>query len=180
MSEAKQKIDKQVQAIRWRMDHEQFRLADEIRIIPRWVIGLAIVAFLAFQAIPLTIHFTERKAPPLAALIAMGIAGGFFAGALVMLFAYINRDAKRRGMHATFWTLVAIFIPYLVGVIIYFFVRKPLPFPCPQCGTSVTARFNFCPNCKYELHPACPNCKQEVRAEDRYCPHCGSELTKAS
>jgi len=43
--------------------------------------------------------------------------------------------------------LVLVLMPgYLVlGFIIYLLMREPLPYNCPQCGTTVGARFNFCP-----------------------------------
>lgn len=55
-------------------------------------------------------------------------------------------------------------------------VREPLPSDRPQCGATVSARFNFCPACKYNLRPSCPQCKREVRAGDMYHPYCAPEL----
>jgi len=66
-----------------------------------------------------------------------------------------------------------------IGLIIYLLVREPLPYSCPQCGTTVSARFNFCPNCKYNLHPACPQCQREVSDTDKFCPFCATELAHA-
>ena len=63
-----------------------------------------------------------------------------------------------------------------IGFLLYFFMREPLPYACPQCGTTVGARFNYCPNCKNNLHPACPQCKQEVSEIDKFCPNCGNDL----
>jgi hypothetical protein len=40
----------------------------------------------------------------------------------------------------------------------------------------VGARFNYCPNCKCNLHPSCPQCKREVVENDKYCPYCGQDL----
>jgi predicted amidophosphoribosyltransferase len=77
------------------------------------------------------------------------------------------------------WTLLAIFVPYGIGLIIYFLMREPLPYNCPGCGATVNARFNFCPDCKYNLRPSCPQCKREVRLQDHYCPYCAQELAKA-
>ncbi|MFB3922877.1 MAG: zinc ribbon domain-containing protein [Terriglobia bacterium] len=180
MNDVKQKFDEVVQAIRWRGAHERFRLADEIRIIRGWVLGLAVVAFLAFQALPVAIHYTDRDPSPLAVLVAMGLGGGLLLMTLVLLFGYVNADARRRGMHSTLWTLVAVFVPYLMGVVAYFLVREPLPFNCPQCGATVSSRFNFCPACKHNLRPACPQCKRDVRPDDKYCPHCAQELKAAT
>jgi hypothetical protein len=180
MSEVKQKLDEVYQAILWRGAHERFRLADEIRIIRGWVLGLAVVVFLAFQAVPIAIHRTDRHPPPIPALVALGLVAGLLLGALVLLFGYVNADAKRRGMHSTLWTLIAIFVPYLLGLVAYFLVREPLPFNCPQCSVVVSARFSFCPSCKFNLRPTCPQCKREVRSEDKYCPYCAQELGKAA
>ena len=82
-------------------------------------------------------------------------------------------------MNAPLWTiLILIFFPTwgLIGLVIYFLMREPLPYPCPQCGTLVSARFNFCPNCKCNLQPSCPQCKREVGELDKFCPYCGNDL----
>lgn len=180
MNQVKQKFDEAFQAIRWRGAHESFRLADEVRIIRGWVLGLAVTVFLAFQAVPIGIHYSERHPPPIPALVAIGLIGGLLFCFVVLLFGYVNADAKRRGMHSTLWTLIAIFVPYLMGVVAYFLVREPLPFNCPQCGVVVSARFYFCPSCKYNLRPACPQCKREVRVDGKYCPYCAQELARAA
>src|SRR5262249_10534931 len=93
---------------------------------------------------------------------------------------YVYRDARRRGMNAVLWTLlVIILLPawLLLGFVIYFLVREPLPYHCTQCGAMVSARFNYCPNCKYHLRPACSHCQREVGEFDPYCPHCGNDIT---
>ena len=100
----------------------------------------------------------------------------------IFMIAYVNRDASRRGMNSALWTLmVIIFLPTwgLIGLIIYLLMREPLPYPCPECATTVNARFNFCPNCKCNLHPSCPQCKREVGELDKFCPHCGNDLKAA-
>ena len=84
-----------------------------------------------------------------------------------------NRDAKRRGMNSTLWTvLVLILLPayFVTGFIIYFLLREPLPYKCSRCNAVVSARFNYCPECKFNLRPSCPSCRREVRLGDRYCP----------
>jgi len=101
---------------------------------------------------------------------------------IIFMVGYVNQDAKRRGMHSALWTfLVLVLMPgYLIlGFIIYLLMREPLPYDCPQCGTTVGARFNFCPNCKCNLHPACPQCKREVAETDKYCAYCGYDLEPA-
>jgi RNA polymerase subunit RPABC4/transcription elongation factor Spt4 len=74
--------------------------------------------------------------------------------------------------------LVLVLSPGYVGIgfIIYFLIREPLPYPCPRCSYLVGPRFNFCPNCKCDLHPSCPNCRREISETDKFCPYCAQEL----
>lgn len=45
----------------------------------------------------------------------------------IMIGVYVYRDAERRRMNATLWTLVAVFTPGLTGFIIYLLVRGDYP-----------------------------------------------------
>ena len=56
-------------------------------------------------------------------------------------------------------------------------LREPLPYDCSECGTEVSARFNYCPNCMHNLHPACPQCNREVHLTDHFCPYCSNDLS---
>jgi hypothetical protein len=178
-------MSEKVRLIRFRMNRETFRFSDEVRLIPRWlvylVIGLFIVAQTVVQIANLFDPFTGVP-PKWASLALFGIvtALGIPIACLMFLFGYINRDANRRGMHSALWTLLAIFVPYLIGVIIYFLLREPLPFSCARCGGSASARFNYCPSCGYSFHPTCPQCKNEVCEGDRFCAHCSHTLAGAT
>ena len=169
------KISEQMRTIRWRMGRERFSFSNEIRLIPRGAFYLAAGLIVIGQAIAVFAHFFKASDPlPLMMLVALAAACG--AGFLLLLFIYVNRDAKRRGMNAPLWTLLTILVPYFIGLVVYFLLREPLPYNCPQCGATVSARFNFCPKCKYNLRPSCPQCKREVAVSDRYCFHCAYEL----
>jgi ABC-type Fe3+ transport system permease subunit len=178
---------------RLRRRKENLRFWDEFRIIPKGLIWIVVALFLIAQIIAFSVnrwnaqHYGElfpyelRDTPVLAYLALAGIVtgGSLFVATLIFMIAYVNRDAKRRGMNSTLWTLLAIILlpGYLIiGFMVYFLMREPLPYPCPQCGASVGARFNFCPNCKCNLHPSCPNCKREVVETDKFCPYCAQEL----
>jgi endogenous inhibitor of DNA gyrase (YacG/DUF329 family) len=176
MNEEKQKVNEAVRMIRWRMAHEEFRWSKEIGIIPGWLGILAIGLFVIGQVAAQIVHFFNPTQGPMIAYV--GAAAGVTLGldVLLLFFGYVNRDAQRRGMNATLWTLLAIFVPYLIGVIIYFLVREPLAYNCPQCGASVSARFNYCSKCKFNLRPACPHCQREVHLDDKFCPYCSREL----
>jgi hypothetical protein len=82
-------------------------------------------------------------------------------------------------MKAILWLLLAIFVPDLIGVLIYFLMREPLPLKCAECGALGNARYNYCPNCGHNYRPTCPQCKQEARPGDHYCPNCAYDWTAA-
>lgn len=174
MADEKQRVKEGVRLVRWRMAHENTRFADEFRIIPRWLKGLVIALFIVGQVAAQVSHFNGTAT--LGVRMAFAAGATLILGFILLLFGYVNRDAKRRGMNSTLWTLLAIFVPYAIGLIIYFLLREPLPYNCSGCGALVNARFNFCPGCKRNLRPSCPQCKREVRSEDKYCPYCAQEL----
>jgi len=180
---------------RLRRRKENLRFWDEFSIIPRWLVASVFVLFLIAQGIALYVNLAARHEPSgnamfpyelrdnpaLASLALAGIvtAVSLCLATVIFLIAYVNRDSKRRGMNSALWTLLAIILlpGYLIiGFMVYFLMREPLPYPCPQCGTSVGGRFNFCPNCKCNLHPSCSNCKREVVETDKFCPYCAYEL----
>jgi amino acid transporter len=187
--------NERMRLIRLRRKKERPRLRDELRMIPRWMVwsslGLYILALVV--VIPLLLFvFPEQISPPelrsqpfLAALaIAGGITVAFLVIALLLFpIGYVYRDAKRRDMNSLLWTLLVILLlPAwgVIGFIIYFLVREPLPYPCPRCANLVGPRFNFCPNCKCNLHPSCPSCKREIAETDKFCPYCAQQLSSAA
>lgn len=103
-----------------------------------------------------------------------------FLVVLVLLIGYVNGDAKRRGMRYVMWTLLAIFVPNALGIILYFLLRDPLPAPCPGCGTRVGGAFAFCPQCGTVVSPSCPQCRRTVDRAWANCAHCGTKLPGAS
>ncbi len=200
MSDYSQRVsgsfNERMRLIRLRRKKENLRFWSEFRIIPRWLIVLVILLFLVAQGIALLVNLSapqrgdqifpyELKNDPATASVALaGIvtAVSLVAASYIFLIAYVNRDAKRREMHTALWTLLALLLSWpfpFLGVIIYFLMREPLPYPCPRCSTAVGARFNFCPNCKCNLHPACPQCKREIAESDKFCPYCGNDLKAA-
>jgi hypothetical protein len=184
-------MEEKVRLIRFRMSKERFRFSEEIRLIPRDIVLLVVALFVLAQAIVQGILTVTDKLPwPELSRSMAHLAGAVlvtavaaFVAAFIFLVAYVNRDAHRRGMNSTLWTvLVLVLLPayFVTGFIIYFLLREPLPYPCPQCHAEVSARFNYCPECKHNLRPACPNCRREVRPGDRYCPHCAMDLSKTA
>lgn len=178
---------------RVRRRKEKLRFWDEFMIIPKWLIGLVIFLYLLALGIAIPVNLAHgndtfwdlRNNPVLASFALAGVVTlmSFFFATFIFMTAYVNRDASRRGMNSALWTiLILIFLPTwgLIGFVIYFLMREPLPYPCPQCSASVSARFNFCPNCKCNLQPSCPQCKHEVAELDKFCPYCGNDLSASA
>ena len=170
---------------------EKITFGSELKVIPRWLFRLLGGLYVLALAIQLCLDIyipgklrqplpTEPPALNIVATFAIVTAAAMALSAIILLFGYIGADAKRRGMSPVLWVLVSLLVPYLIGVIIYFVVRDPLPFNCPQCGHPVNAHFNFCPNCRLNLRPNCPQCRREIRPGDRFCPQCGFALEPAA
>jgi hypothetical protein len=193
---ASNSFNERMRLIRFRRKREKLRFWDEFKLVPRWLVAVVILLFILAQVIAYIVNTQGltnngeifppelKNNPTLASLALAGIitSVALVLGASLFLFGYVNRDAKRRGMNSTLWTLLVILLfpaYFALGFIIYFLMREPLPYPCPQCGNTVGARFNFCQNCKCNLYPACPQCKREVVETDKFCPYCGNDLKTA-
>ena len=115
-------------------------LTREIKIVPPWV---AVLAGIAFVAVQIPFHFIlsgHHPDLPAWARTPIGLIGGIVIAAYILLLGYVNRDAKRRGMSPTLWTLVALFIPNALGFLLYFVLRQPTRQLCPNCSNSCRRR----------------------------------------
>jgi RNA polymerase subunit RPABC4/transcription elongation factor Spt4 len=157
-------------------DEKTTRFMDEIRIISPWAYFFAALAFAGVIAVLMFAAHADKKAPPPAVMVLLAIVTGTLLACYVVVIGYVNRDAGRRGMSRVFWTLLAIFIPNALGIVLYFILRKPRTSNCPQCGAVVEPRFGFCPRCRHRLSPVCPHCQRGVNASDKFCPYCGDDL----
>jgi hypothetical protein len=162
------------------------RLREEMKVIPRAAWVIAILAYLVFVAFS-WLAFIPRNPDFSHELIFIGwprwewlifaVVIPLFLAVYILLIGYINADARRRGMRPILWTLLALFIPNAIGVILYFILREPLLRGCPSCGTKSSQGFAFCPKCGTALAHACPECRSAVQPEWSHCTKCGARLT---
>ena len=151
----------------------------ELRVIPMaaWIFG-----WFAYACFTVPIFFFVAPTDPEVgkwprwgqALLTYGVF--LVVVAWVALIGYIYGDAKRRQMRYVLWTLLGIFVPSAVGIILYFILRDPLPKTCPGCGNVVRAGFAFCPHCGKSLQRTCPKCGEAVETTWANCAHCGQRL----
>lgn len=86
----------------------------------------------------------------------------------VLVGFYVYRDAERRGMNAALWTLIAVFVPSLIGFIIYLLVRRDYSdLECPGCGNLVEPEWKVCPMCMAPLPEYEDELEEPVRNKDK-------------
>jgi hypothetical protein len=93
-----------------------------------------------------------------------------------VMAGYIYADARRRGMRYVMWTLLAIFVPNALGIILYFVLRDPMMISCPVCSAQIRQGFAFCPSCGATTTHACPSCRKPVDSHWSHCVACGAKL----
>src|SRR5574340_91162 len=144
--------------------------SNELKIIPWWAYVLGAFGFLCMQFVFHVAILHGHEAPPPAGLrVFLGLLTGVVLFAYFLLLGYVNRDACRRGMSCTLWTIIVIVIPNGIGYIIYFLMRKPLQLGCPQCGTHNDQGAMFCRKCGNRLKPLCAKCGAALDASDAFC-----------
>ena len=186
-------------------DDTSTRFMDEIRIISPWAWFVAALGFLSLVGLLAFAEFrcsssgtlwtsatgwkwtcttlstasADAVHPPKALMVLLGIVLGILVACLILLIGYINGDAGRRGMNRVLWTLLAIFVPNGIGILLYFLLRKARILTCPQCSAVVESGFGFCPRCRHSLNVICPQCQRGVNADGRFCPYCSAEMGTA-
>ncbi|MBO5934191.1 MAG: zinc ribbon domain-containing protein [Clostridia bacterium] len=96
----------------------------------------------------------------------------------VAIGLYVYDDAKKRNMNGILWTLLAVFAPGFIGLIIYLIVRSEhCVLNCPKCGKNISENFSVCPGCGFSLKSrVCPTCGRTVERNWNVCPTCANEI----
>ena len=95
----------------------------------------------------------------------------------IIIGCYVYKDAKRRGMDAVLWTVVAVLVPGLIGLIIYLIVRgNNTDVICPVCEKESSNNYVLCPHCGNPLKACCKNCNTVIDPSWKLCPQCGTEI----
>jgi RNA polymerase subunit RPABC4/transcription elongation factor Spt4 len=155
------------------------KFREEMKVIPRAAWAIALLLYLGLVIFLSTTILQAKPEPaawPLAAKVAFAVFVPLPLVFLVLIVGYIYADAKRRGMRPVLWTLLAIFIPNAIGIILYFVLRDPLLIVCTNCSAPARQGFTFCPKCGHAMAPACPGCRRAVERGWTHCPYCGATL----
>lgn len=122
------------------------------------------------------LHGPDRHPAILGLLLFAGAVGFAFLFIVIGLAIYVYHDAEKRGMNGLLWALVAFFVPYFLGFVIYLLNRKPLQNHCSACGKATPPDAAHCPHCGAALKLQCPACKAPAEAGFLFCPACGGRL----
>lgn len=106
-----------------------------------------------------------------------------FAFVMALVIFYITivsilvyKDASKREMNAWMWTLIATYVPNLIGIILYVIARQGSGARCPNCGKMIQRNYKVCPYCGVETDVRCKVCNERVKPGWKVCPHCGNRL----
>ena len=154
------------------------KFREELNVIPLVARVLAAVGYLGAVT---AVGFIVKQADdgPWLFWAFLAIFPPLFFASWILLIGYVNGDARRRGMRHVLWTLLAIFIPNAIGIILYFIVREAPMKNCPKCGTAVRGGFGFCQACGAPIAQSCANCRGTIEQGWSHCPSCGKGLKAA-
>jgi hypothetical protein len=144
-------------------------------VIPPITWAIAVLVFLIMFTL-LTWLIGQSSDVPLPVRILVPIVPPLLMAAFTVLIGYVYGDARRRGMRYVMWTLLAIFIPDGIGVILYFILRDPVPCYCSKCGSPAKQGYAFCPSCGASILPACSQCHRAGQPGWSHCAWCGAKL----
>jgi hypothetical protein len=154
------------------------RWSEITRTIPRWAYVLMLGAWVAIQ---LAIHLAfrhEPNPPHIAFQLLFGLWIASVFAPVLLVAGIVHADSKKRRMHATFWSVLALFPPG-VGVVLYLLFRSPVPIDCHRCGKRVRTGGAYCPSCGEPVGRRCAQCHREALADDAFCAGCGRAVTAA-
>jgi hypothetical protein len=154
------------------------RISEELRLVPRWAIAGALLAFALTQyyfweVLPHHRHHTSTV--PNLLRFYLIVSWGALAALYVLMIGYISKDAPRRGMNIRAW-MICVVLPGGVGAVLYFLLRQPVLFHCPSCAANIEEDFHYCSHCGYQVAASCARCFSSTRITDLYCAHCGHDL----
>lgn len=130
------------------------------------IIGLVYTQFMRIpESFPLYIPFG------LTAVFALIV--GLIIG--ISIFVYI--DAPKRGLDPWLWMTIAVYIPNLIGLIIYLVMRNNSHHICNNCKNRFSRDLSICPYCGVNHEKRCGKCDSVIDSDWKVCPYCESPLT---
>jgi Phospholipase_D-nuclease N-terminal len=122
-----------------------------LNVVPKavrlWAVAIVAAAVLIGLAMGCYAVANGEGLHPLFAYAAAALALGMVIGIWLLCLGFVFADARRRGMRAAGWVLVAMLMPNLLGFLLYFVMRRPLAVPCESCNHAIPLDQPFCSWC---------------------------------
>jgi hypothetical protein len=159
-----------------------------MKVIPQAAWALAVALSVVVVGGLLLFQFViQRRIQPIEEPVRFPTVWTFFLFSIILatffiymlILGYIAGDARRRGMRAGLWVLLAFLMPSAIGMLLYFILREPLLHTCPKCGAGAKSSFPYCPSCGASLANVCPSCRSAVEPGWSHCARCGTQLQVA-
>ena len=159
-------------------DEHAATFSSEVKLIPRWSVAAAVLAFVFMQYLFWVVFPQGRHhpPPPIGLRLYFALSMGALASLYMLMVGYVSSDSPRRGMDARIWIAICLVMPGGIGAVLYFLLRQPVISLCPACNTRVESDYHFCPQCAYQVSASCGKCYRSVLITDLYCVHCGHDL----
>jgi hypothetical protein len=122
-----------------------------LSVVPKavqvWAVAIVSVAVLIGLAVGGYAVANGEGLRPMFAYASAALATGTVIAIWLLCLGFVFADARRRGMRAAGWMLVAMLMPNLLGFLLYFVIRRPLAAPCVSCNREIPVDQPFCSWC---------------------------------
>lgn len=127
-----------------------------------------------FLAVGLTGAYEELSQDDKIAMIVVGFVVLFVIVLFAIIGVLIFKDAKKLGMNAWMWTLIAIYAPNGIGIIVYLIFRynEKKNKHCPSCNYVLKGDYDACPSCGQVIGSKCEECGKPIDSDWKVCPYC--------
>lgn len=109
-----------------------------------WLIALVILALTISFIVIIKDDILIQKTIGLVLMLIVSFMAMVFA---IIVSIYVYKDAKKRNMNEWMWMTIAVYIPNLLGLIIYLVMRNNIKKCCSNCGKQIEMEFLLCPYC---------------------------------
>jgi hypothetical protein len=122
-----------------------------LNVVPKavqvWAVAIVTAAVLIGLAVGCYAAANGEGLRPMFLYASAALATGTVIATWLLCLGFVFADARRRGMRAAGWTLVAMLMPNLLGFLLYFVMRRPLAAPCVSCSRAIPVDQPFCSWC---------------------------------
>lgn len=141
-----------------------------------WLLGAVAFVFLTIMSVFLAYEVVEMPGSPRLTVLIIIFAALILFLIFTGISVFIYKDARKHGLNEWMWMTIAVFIPNLIGLILYIIIRSTRKRKCISCGKSVEEDFDICPYCGKTLALKCTSCGMRISSDWKVCPYCKEDI----